>query len=67
MEFIDGATLRMETRAALPSCPHFQKMAKELRDPRHAITTSESQEGSSGVAGEGDTIVHDIAGDLCLT
>ena len=44
------------------------KTANELLlDPVDATTTSESEGESTGVVGEGDTIVHYIAGDLCLT
>ena len=50
-----------------PTFP-LPKTANELLlDPIDASTTSESEEESSGAVGEGDTIVHYIAGDLCLT
>ena len=67
MQYIDAAALRMQARAALPCLPPLRKTAKELLlDPLDATTTGGSEEYSGGV-GEGDTIVHYIAGDLCLT
>ena len=68
MHYIDAAALRAGAHAALPCFPPLPKTANELvLDPVDATTTSESEGEFTGVVGEGGTIVHYIAGDLCLT
>ena len=67
MEFIDAAPLGMGACSALACFPRLPTTANELLLVQpDQISTRELEDDSSLVVGEGDSIVHSIAGDQIL-
>ena len=67
MEFIHSAALRSRSQRSLFDRTPLPRTAQELLLGNDSTTSdAESEEDSTGVALDGDVLVHPIAGDVCL-